>query len=220
MKDYFQTIIFDFDYTLADSSRGIVQCINYGLVQVGLPAVEAERACRTIGLALPAAFLELAGVEHAARSDEFLHHFKTHADEVMVGQTVLYEGVPAMVEELKRRQITRGIVSNKYRYRIEAVLQREGILRDFTAIVGSEDFTKHKPDPEGLHIAIQRLSAIPSRTLYVGDSVTDAETARRAGVPFVAILTGVTPRAAFANYDLHAILDRVDELTHLLEYTK
>ena len=220
MRNYFETIIFDFDYTLADSSPGIIQCINYGLEQVGLPAVEAERACRTIGLALPVAFLELAGPEHAARSDEFLQHFKTHADKVMVGLTVLYEGVHSTIEELKRRQIMLGIVSNKYRYRIEAVLQREGILDDFATIVGSEDFTKHKPDPEGLQIAMQRLNAIPSRTLYAGDSVTDAETAKHAGVPFVAILTGVTPRAAFADYDIQAILEHLDELPHLLECAK
>ena len=60
--------------------------------------------------------------------------------------------------------------------------------------------------------AIERLGGSPSGSLYVGDSVTDAETARRAGVPFAAVLNGVTPREAFKDYPVHMILDNLGEL--------
>ena len=72
--------------------------------------------------------------------------------------------------------------------------------------------SRHKPDPEGLLAAIERLGGSPSGSLYVGDSVTDAETARRAGVPFAAVLNGVTPREAFKDYPAYRILDDLDEL--------
>src|SRR5262249_51265508 len=52
IHDAFKTIIFDFDYTLADSSRGIIQCTNYALLSMGLPSVSDEAVCRTIGMSL------------------------------------------------------------------------------------------------------------------------------------------------------------------------
>jgi phosphoglycolate phosphatase len=105
-----------------------------------------------------------------------------------------------------------GIVSTKFRRRIEEILGREDLLEPFDVIVGGEDVSRHKPDPEGLLAAIERLGGSPSGSLYVGDSVTDAETARRAGVPFAAVLNGVTPREAFKDYPVYKILDNLGEL--------
>ena len=87
----------------------------------------------------------------------------------------------------------------------------------FDVIVGGEDVSRHKPDPEGLLAAIGRLGGSPSNTLYVGDSVTDAEAARRAGVPFVAVLNGVTPREAFEDYPVEGVLENLRELVEHLE---
>ena len=92
----FWTVIFDFDYTLADSSRGIVASINFALRELGLPTVSAERARRTIGLPLSDTFVELAGHEQASRCEEFARLFIERADKVMVDLTVLYDSVPDM----------------------------------------------------------------------------------------------------------------------------
>lgn len=64
--------------------------------------------------------------------------------------------------------------------------------------------------------AIERLGNSPSNTLYMGDNVTDAETARRAGIPFIVVLNGVTPREAFADYPTHAVMEKLGELNALL----
>ena len=61
MNSSFSTIFFDFDYTLADSSRGAVKCINFALTNLGFPAVTEEEACKTIGLSLPDTLTLLAG---------------------------------------------------------------------------------------------------------------------------------------------------------------
>ena len=89
---------------------------------------------------------------------------------------------------------------------------REGLLDAFDVIIGGEDVAKHKPDPTGLLTAIERLGSEPTSTLYVGDSVTDAQTAKRAGVPFLAILSGVTPREAFGNYPACGMLASLSDL--------
>jgi phosphoglycolate phosphatase len=79
-------------------------------------------------------------------------------------------------------------------------------------IVGGEDVAAHKPDPESLHLAMARLGAEPGRALYAGDSVTDAETARRAGILFAAVLSGATPREAFSAYDARVMVRGLVEL--------
>ena len=211
-----EAVIFDFDYTLVDSSQGIIQCIDQALVELGLPPASPEAVRRTIGLSLPDALLQLVGQEHTAKADAFSRLFIQRADEIMVDHTILLEPVRSTVDWLRSRGIALGIVSIKYRYRIEAVLQREDLLEPFQVIVGGEDVSAHKPDPEGLLKAIDNLGDSRPSTLYVGDSVTDAKTAERAAVPFVAVLSGVTPREAFVDYAVCAILESLSELPGLL----
>ncbi len=214
----FHAIIFDFDYTLADSSRGGIECIDSALAELGLPAASAEAAKQTIGLSLAEGFRALVGPQPAARADEFARLFIERADGVMADLTVLFESVPATIAALKAQGFSLGIVSTKFRYRIEAILEREGLQDAFGAIVGGEDVAEHKPDPTGLLTAIERLGGAPESTLYVGDSVTDAETARRAGVPFVAVLSGVTPREAFLDYPVCGILESLSELADIKDF--
>jgi phosphoglycolate phosphatase len=208
--------IFDFDYTLADSSRGAVECINFALKEMGLSEASSEAACRTIGLSLKETFRTLAGEGEARRCDEFARLFVRRADEVMVELTELYESVPETIEELHRQGLRLGIVSTKYRYRIEEILERAALLPFFQVIIGGEDVAEHKPDPEGLFKAIERLQCSPASVVYVGDSVPDAEVSRRAAVPFVAVLSGVTERECFDGYEAIAVLENLSQLPALL----
>ncbi|UCD45448.1 MAG: HAD-IA family hydrolase [Candidatus Bathyarchaeota archaeon] len=212
----FETLIFDFDYTLADSSRGIIECVNHALGKLGLPRVTEEATRRTVGLSLPETLVALAGREHADKGSEFTRLFIERADEVMADLTVVFDFVPQVIEWLKRRGYTLGIISTKYRYRIEAVLGREGLLHLFDVIVGGEDVSNHKPDPESLLAALGKLGSPSSSVLYVGDSVTDARAAESAGVAFVAVLSGVTQREAFSGYPVLAVIDSIVDLEEIL----
>jgi len=211
-----QAILFDFDYTLADSSRGVVECINYALEDLGLPAVSAERARRTIGLSLPDTFLTLMGQEHSALSDKFVHLF---IGQVMADRTFLFEPVPQTINTLQKTGLKLGIVSTKYRYRIETILKREGLSDSFDIIIGGEDVAQHKPDPTGLQTALGRLDCTPAEAFYIGDSLTDAKTAQRANVCFIAVLSGATPRDAFNGYPVYKFLEDVSELPDLFKLT-
>jgi phosphoglycolate phosphatase len=208
----FNAVIFDFDYTLADSSRGVAECINFALAELNLPQVPAAAAHRTIGLSLDDTFIKLAGVRHAAYRDEFKHHFIRRADLVMNDLTDLFETVPATVQQLKGEGKKLAIVSTKYRYRIEGLLERENLLQAFDVIVGGEDVSCHKPDPEGLRQAARHLNSSMEDSLYVGDSVVDAEAARRAGMAFAAVLSGVTRREEFDAYPLITVVESLRQL--------
>lgn len=211
-----QAIIFDFDYTLADSSEGAIECINFALNEMALDRVSAEAACRTIGLSLNETFLTLAEHHEPTRCDEFHRLFVQRAEEVMADLTVLYDLTPVTIEVLGKLGLKLGIVSTKYRRRIDEILEREKLLHCFEVIIGGEDVEQHKPHPQGLFEAIQRLECSPESILYVGDSVIDAELAKRAGVPLIVVLSGVTPREHFNRYEPLAILESVSELPGFL----
>ena len=215
-----QAVIFDFDYTLADSSHGAIECINFALAEMGLDHVSAEAACRTIGLSLSETFLTLGEHHEKDRCEEFHRLFVQRAEQVMAKLTVLYESVPATVEALRERGLQLAIVSTKYRRRINEVLEREALLHGFHIVIGGEDVAEHKPHPQGLFEAMKKLECSSTSVLYVGDSVVDAELAKRAGVPVAIVLSGVTPREDFNNYEPVAMLQTVSELPNfLLSYT-
>ena len=209
-----QTIIFDFDFTLVESSRGTIDGVNFAFEKMGVPRASDAAIRQTIGLSLPNILTTLAGEGYAKDVDEFTRLFFQRADETMVALAEFYTGVPETVKALQQLDIQLAIVSQKRRHYIQGILARENLLETFAVIVGGGD-APYKPCPEGLLQAIAQTNSDPQNCVYVGDSKTDAETARRADIAFIAVLSGVTPRAAFKDYDVHAILEDVPELLDL-----
>jgi len=211
-----KAIIFDFDYTLVDSSKGVIESVNYALTKVGLPNASDDEIKKTIGFTLPEIVVYLAGNEHADKADDFVRHFIDKADEVMTPMARMFDNVPEILHSLKNDGYMLGIVSTKFSYRIEEILQREALGGLFDIIVGSEDVTAHKPDPEGLHKVMSDLSLNRDELIFVGDSEVDAKAAGNASVRFVAVLTGVTPGVAFGLHKSIAILNDLSQLPSVL----
>jgi len=208
----YNTAIFDFDYTLADSSEGIIQCINYALQELKLPQHTPDNIRATIGMTLPKTFEVLTGNNDDETTIEFRQLFKTKADEVINKNTIVFDYVGDTIRRLRDSDVKTAIVSTKFRYRIAEILDRDNILDLFDLIVGGEDVSEHKPDPEGLNLAISELKAEKEQTIYIGDSVIDAITAQDAGVDFIAVLSGVTPQESFNEYSSLAILENLEYL--------
>jgi phosphoglycolate phosphatase len=207
-----KAVLFDFDYTLADSSDAVVECFNSGLAGIGLAKADPDAIRRTIGLSIPESLVRVAGEVHLPRAEEFRLHWRRRSDEIMVEWTRVFEWTAPTVEELRAAGYRLGIVSTKYRDRIHATLERNGLAGRFDVIVGGEDVERHKPDPEGLLTALARLCLAPRDALYVGDTVTDAEAARQAGMPFVAVLSGMTAERDFEGHPRAAVLPNIAEL--------
>lgn len=210
-----QTIIFDFDYTLVDSARGTIDGVNFAFSQMGLPLASDDTIRRTIGLSLPDILTGLAGEAYTERVDEFTRLFFQRADETMVALAEFFAGVPQTIKTLQRLSIQLAIVSQKNRHYIQGILAKENLVDAFPVIVGGGD-AAYKPNPEGLRMAVAETNSDPRSCLYVGDSVTDAKTAQRADIKFIATLSGVTPREAFEDYNTYAVLEDVPELLNLL----
>lgn len=207
-----RAVLFDFDYTLADSSAAVVDCCSGALASMGLPAATPEDIRRTIGLSIPDTLARLAGEEHRHREQEFRGHWRRRSDVIMVEQTYLYDEAHTAAAALRERGVAAGIVSTKWRQRIVDVLERESLIDGFSVIVGGDDVAEHKPDPEGLLAAAKSLGAAPAEVIYVGDSTTDAKAAGRAGMPFLAVLSGVTEASEFDAFEPLRVLAHVGEI--------
>ena len=208
--------LFDFDLTLADSTAAAAACITHALKNLGFPVASPDAVHRTIGLSLEVTLETLTGNRDPSVQIRFRDLFVQHADVVMVAQTEFLDGVPSALSALRDRGLRLAIVSTKYRYRIEAILERHGARDLFDLIVGGEDTSAHKPDPEGLDRALKGLGVSGMQSVYVGDHVVDAQAAMRAAVPFVPVLTGATERADFLGFPHLEILDSVSDLPSFL----
>jgi len=207
-----RAVLFDFDLTLADSTLGAVECVNYALGAMALPRAEPEAIRATIGFSLAATLASLTGLTEPALARDFSAHFVKRADLRMAELTSVFPEVAETLDRLKSAGIKAGIVSTKFRYRIETILARQGLSEAFDVIVGGEDVMRHKPDPEGLVKAVDRLGMRPGDSLYVGDHPVDAEAAVAAGIPFAAVLTGAAVRSDFERWPDSAFLGSLRDL--------
>ena len=208
----YTTYLFDFDYTLADSSRGIVTCFRNVLNKHGYTNVTDEDIKRTIGKTLEESFSILTGVTDEEQLAGFKSEYRKEADTHMTINTVLFLETKSVLLALKDAGAFIGIISTKYRYRIKEMLDQHFPGSFFNIIVGGEDVQTAKPSPEGLLLAIKQLHVTKAETLYIGDSTVDAATAKAAGVDFAGVTHGVTTTEELAKYPHWKIMSSLEEL--------
>ena len=208
----YTTYLFDFDYTLADSSRGITLCFRHVLERNGYAGVTDEAIRRTIGKTLEESFSILTGVTDPDRLAAFKAEYRREADVYMTPNTRLFPETLRVLRTLKERGAKIGIISTKYRFRIHDTLDQHLPADFLDIVVGGEDVSRAKPDPEGLLYAIRQLGVKKKRVLYIGDSTVDAETAQAAGVDFAGVTHGVTTADELAAYPHRRIMDSLTEL--------
>lgn len=212
----YKAVLFDFDYTIGDSTKPIVESYTVALTAMGWPVPEREAVRRTVGYTLYDGYTMLTGDADEEHRQEFFRHFKAHAKNIMAAETVLCPGCAQLLDWLREQKIPAGIVSTKSGETLEAIFQRLCLRDRLALIVGGQDVKNPKPDPEGLNFALEHLGLERGDVLFCGDTVIDAETARRAGVDFCAVLNGTTPAEAFHDFPhVHIAPDLADLLDWL-----
>lgn len=211
-----KAIIFDFDYTLGDSTNGIVLSVNYALEKLGFSLKDKEEIKNTIGLSLKDTFSVLTKKSNEEEAEQFSKYFKEKADLVMVENTELYGDAKEVLQKLKREGYKIGIVTTKFHYRIEQILNRFNALDLVDLIVGAEDVKIEKPNPEGLLWVVDNLRLEKDDILYVGDSLVDAKAAENAQVNFAGVLTGTTAADEFKLYRNVFIGEHIKDVYHFI----
>lgn len=198
-KNY-KAYLFDFDYTLADSSKGIVMCYRNVLNRHNHTGITDEDIKRTIGKTLENSFSIMTGITDKEILAEYRKEYVKEADIYMTANTVLFDETLDVLQKLKSKGAMIGIISTKYRYRIMELLKSKLPDGFLDIIVGGEDVKEPKPSPEGLNFAIKTLNVKKEEVMYVGDSTVDAETAEAAEVDFTGVLHGMTTKEELMKY--------------------
>lgn len=196
----YSAFIFDFDYTLGDSTRGICESTNYALRKMGLAVHTTEEISKTVGMSLPVTFTYLTGIDDNEKGSTFRKLFIEKADEMMTDCTDLFPDTIKVLSDIKNNGNMIGILTTKIHRRIESILNKFGLSEITDIIIGADDVKNLKPDPEGLLAIMDSLKIDKKDLLYIGDTVIDAKTAKSAGVDFFGITTGTTGKDELSAY--------------------
>jgi phosphoglycolate phosphatase len=211
-----RTVIFDLDGTLADTAGDLIAAANAALEGMGQPAAlvpgqddsVAFRGGRAM-LALAAKRLALADPEDAVERG-YPALLEAYGGALDV-HTRLYPGALAAVERLHGQGAALGICTNKPEALAIRLIERLGMATLFGAIVGADTLAVRKPDPAPFRAAVERAGGATARAFLLGDTKTDRETARAAGVPCALVTFGPDGRAV-AALKPEALLDHFDDL--------
>jgi phosphoglycolate phosphatase len=174
-------IVFDLDGTLVDSRADLADACNATLVAFGHAPLDVETVTRMIGEGARVLLERAFAARQAPLPGEALDTFLQRYDEHLTVQTRPYPGVPAMVEAAARRSRL-AVLTNKPQRHSDRLLDYLGLRRFMFRVVGGDGPVPRKPDPAGLLSLADEAGARVDRTLLVGDSWVDLETARRGGV--------------------------------------
>ena len=208
----YRCYLFDFDYTLVDSTEGIVGCFLRTLSEMGRPPLPAITIRRTIGLPMPEAVGHLLNTADETAIEDFIRRYQPYADRYMTPGTHFFPGVPEALARLRADGAKIAIISSKTSRRIQEKLDESDVAKCIDFVVGCREVAAPKPDPEGILQALQRFSLPNEAALYIGDSLVDAKAAMAAGVDFAAVTTGTTPAAALARYPHVRIMAHLSDL--------
>ena len=208
-----RTVVFDLDGTLADTSGDLIAAANTCFAGLGLghpldPAADALTAFAGARAMLRLGFERQApGWNEADVDAQYPVLVRAYGAAIDV-HTTLYPGAVAAIEALLRAGFRTAICTNKPEDLAQTLCRSLGIRDLFGALIGADTLPVRKPDPAPYVAAVTRAGGQVTRSILSGDTVTDRDTARAAGVPVVLVSFGpeggavarMTPDALLAEY--------------------
>ena len=177
----FALYVFDLDGTLVDSRRDIAAAANELLVSCGAPPIPEADIGRMVGDGAASLVLRVFKASGVERPPDALERYLALYDERLLNHTRPYHGIPAVLESLRQRA-SLAVLTNKPLASTRRILAGLDLARYFSpdAVLGGDGPLSRKPDPEALRHLIASAAATADRTLMVGDSAVDWQTARAA----------------------------------------
>ena len=178
-----QAVLFDLDGTLADTALDLGGALNRLLARNGLPAVPREqiRPVASHGanyLIKLGTGIEKGHPDHPRWREEYLAEYE-HG---FCDETVLFEGINPMLEQLARRNIAWGIITNKPHRFTSLLVPELGFIAPPAVVVSGDTCAEPKPSALPMHHACKQIGIAPERCLYVGDAERDMVAGKNAGM--------------------------------------
>jgi phosphoglycolate phosphatase len=215
MKKY-DTVIFDMDGTLLNTLEDISDSVNHVLAMYGFPCRKPHEvrsflgngAARLMELAVPGG---ISNPQYGICLNDYCNHYQ----ENLQNKTCVYEGVMSMLEQLSGRGYKIAIVSNKSD---NAVKELAGLyFGEYVKVaIGETADIARKPAPDTVMRAIEELGSTAAKTVYVGDSEVDVETAKNCGIKCVGVTWGFRDREVLEQEGADYIIDSPQDLLKII----
>jgi len=209
----FPVVLFDLDGTVVDSGAIILASMRHAAKEVlGIEPPDEELMAAVGGPGLEAQMRALA----PDRVEELVTVYRAHNEPLHDG-LVSCDGIDDVLVHLKDGGRRLGIVTAKRRATVDLAFATVPLGHLFEAVVGGDETARHKPSPEPLLLAAERMEADPRECAYVGDSPFDIRAAKAAGMHAVAVTWGgIHERAKLEREGPDAIVDRPEDLLDVL----
>jgi len=133
-----------------------------------------------------------------------------------LSRSELIGGTRLVMDELRRRSLKLGLVTNSGRARAMVALEKFGLSDCFDVVVTRNDVERMKPSGESVQKAVSTLGYAPNEVAYVGDSWADVMTAKNAGVMAIAVVDGVSPKEKILRASPDVIISSLDKLLEII----
>lgn len=181
--------VFDCDGTLVDGQASICNAMDEAFAALSLPAPDRHLVRRIVGLSLPAAMRQLApdlpDTAHAALDEAYRNAFRTAREAGRLSEP-LYDGIAALIEELRAGGWTLGVATGKSDRGLAHCLAMHGLTASFVTLQ-TADRHPSKPHPAMLEAALAEAGAEPADAVMIGDTAYDMAMARAAGVRAIGV---------------------------------
>ena len=209
-------MLFDLDGTLIDTIELLLSSARHTFEGwLGRSPTQEEWIA---GIGTPLVVQLRAYAENEDEVAALLARYRAYQNEHHDRLTHCYAGAPDLLAELTRRGHPLGVVTSKASAIARRSLAHVGLKQFFQAIIGFDETTRHKPDPEPVFLALERLGGIPAdRAVFVGDSPHDVHAGNAAGVLTVAALWGPFSRETLAAAQPNHFIESLAELPPVLD---
>jgi phosphoglycolate phosphatase len=210
------TLVFDLDGTLVDTAPDLLASLDHVLSHAGLPPADRANMRRYAGHGARVMIEQAHAAQRRTIETEemarLLRVFLDHYSDGIPGISVPYPGVHATIGRFEAAGWRLAICTNKYEAFALKLIEGLDLRRHFHAICGADTFGFRKPDPRHLSETIRLAGGDPSRAVMVGDTRTDIDTAKAAGIPVVAVDFGYTDRHV-REFEPSVVISHFDELS-------
>lgn len=214
----FKGVIFDLDGTLVNSLQDIADSMNSALNAKGFKTHDYDSYRYFVGRGLRNLVSQvLSDKDKTAENINILYvDLLKEYGKNLVKNTALYQGIPILLDELKARNLKLAVLSNKNDAFTKEIAEKLLSRWSFNVILGSSNDIPRKPDPTGALMISESFHIAPEEVLYLGDTGIDMQTALAAKMFSVGVTWGFRDREELINNGAKTVIDRPEELLHLL----
>ena len=213
------TILFDLDGTLIDTAPDLMMAHNHVMKKFGYQTKTTEEIRELVGQGAGAligrsiwgqAKKEFGKVQDKKIKDNMTKEFINYYGKNILNKSTLINGVKEFLVWCKNKNISMAVCTNKTEHLAVDLLKKIGIYNFFEYVAGHNTFDYCKPDPRHLTSVVEILDGDKEKTLMIGDSESDANAAKAAGIPVILLEDGYTEKNTTEIYHNHLIKDFIN----------